>query len=78
MKPLVLCLALAGAVAFISPAKAQQNFMDSLKGAIGSVTGEGSSSSLGGTAGAHSLEDISGGLREALRVGVGRVVGQVG
>jgi len=52
--------------------------MDSLKGAIGSVTGEGSSSSLGGTAGAHSLEDISGGLREALRVGVGRVVGQVG
>ncbi|MBT3306507.1 MAG: DUF4197 domain-containing protein [Alphaproteobacteria bacterium] len=74
----IAALALAVVVGLPPQAQAQQNLMDQLKGALGNVTGGDTPSLPGGTAGALSIEDISGGLREALRIGIERVVGQIG
>jgi hypothetical protein len=63
-----------------APGVSAQGFMDKLKKAIPEgVPSMGSSSSSGGTStSALSLGDISSGLKEALKVGSERVLGQIG
>lgn len=60
-------------VAFAAPAAAQLNLLDSAKEALSGVTGSGDTATSSLTS-----DEIAGGLREALRVGTERVVGQVG
>jgi len=62
----------------ITPAWSQQDLLNSIQGAIGGVTGSGSSLSPSESVNALSTDDIIAGLREALRVGTERVVGQLG
>ncbi len=64
--------------ALAAPASAQTSLLDSIQGAIGTVTGSDSSSSTGNPAEALSYDDIVAGLREALRVGTERVTAQLG
>jgi len=72
-------LALISAVA-VSPSVQAQSFLDKLKSAADqATTGVTSSSPSPGSGGSSlSLGDISAGLKEALKVGAERVVGQVG
>lgn len=70
----------ATAVVIISstpPAWAQDNLLNTIQGAIGGLTGSDSTSSDDLT-NVLSNDDIIAGLREALRVGTERVVGQLG
>lgn len=59
--------------AFAAPAAAQLNLLDTAKEALGDLTGSGDTATSSLTS-----DEIAGGLREALRVGTERVVGQVG
>jgi len=61
-----------------SQVSAQQDLLNTLQGAIGGITGSGNTDSTSNTITALSNDDIIAGLREALRVGTERVVGQLG
>lgn len=60
------------------PAASAQNWMEKLKDTVGTVTGSETAPSTGNIPGGLSTEEITAGLREALKVGTERVVGQVG
>lgn len=62
----------------ISPAWSQQDLLNTIQGAIGGVTGSESTSSTSNPISTLSTDDIIAGLREALRIGTERVVGQLG
>ena len=65
---------LCAVILLISGTSSAQGLLDSLKQSLGNMTNGGGDS--GG--GALSVAEIGSGLREALRVGAERVVGQVG
>ncbi len=61
-----------------SPAWAQQDLLNTLQGVVGNVIGSETTPSPTGPVSVLSNDDIIAGLREALRVGTERVVGQIG
>jgi len=71
---LVLAVGLAAVLGFAGAAAAQLDILNKAKEAVGGLTG-GSSE---GTGSSLSSSEIASGLREALRVGTEKVVGQVG
>lgn len=73
----LLAISAAALAVALTVTAVQASFLDKLKGAVDQVTG--SSGSEGGAAtGALGTDQIIAGLKEALRVGAERVVGQVG
>ncbi len=74
MRPLHILTAALLTIVLTQPAAAQSDWMGKLQGALGNVTSPGGSS----PGGELSLTDITAGLREALKVGSERVVGQIG
>lgn len=77
MKRLLLAALLA--VIISGNAWSQQDLLNTFEGVIGGVTGSGNSTATStGSIGTLSTEDITAGLREALRVGTERVVEQIG
>lgn len=74
MRPLHLLAVAVLTFVVAQPAAAQTDWMGKLRNTLGTVTPPGGSSS----GGALSLTDITAGLREALKVGSERVVGQIG
>lgn len=70
----VSVLIIAVSLAAAGPAGAQ-GWKDKLQGVIGPLTGGGGGAA---TAGTLSTQDITAGLREALKIGSERVVGQIG
>ena len=77
MKRMVVLTALMAAV-LGGNAWSQDSLFDSMKSVLGGATGTDESVTTTGLAGGLSTEDIAAGLREALRVGSERVVGQIG
>ncbi|MBO6520814.1 MAG: DUF4197 domain-containing protein [Rhodospirillales bacterium] len=68
--------AIGCAAMLLAGAGADASFLDKLKGAVDQVTGSGGTS--GSSTGGLATDQIVAGLKEALRVGAERVVGQVG
>ena len=66
------------ALILISPAAQAQSLFDKLQSTIGTVTGGSTGGGTSGSAGGLSTADITAGLREALKVGTERVVGNLG
>jgi len=74
---LIAVTVLAGVIAAPSPTKAQ-GFLDKLKKSVDQVAPNITGGGTGAAGAALSLDDITAGLKEALKVGSERVLGQIG